>query len=492
MVQKLRELLFENRDTRQTVVKNTIWLTVSHMGGRFIRAAIIIYAARILGAAEYGVFSYVLGLAGFFTIFADAGVTFILTREVAKQPERGVHYFATIFWMKITLLILTALAVIFVAPNFSKIGAAVPLIPFIAILAIADGLREFANSFFRAKEKMELEALVTTATNVAITVAGFAILAYSATAQALTFSYVASAGAGALVAILILRREFAGIFRNFARELVHPIIKAAFPIALIAFVGSFMMNVDLVMLGWWRTAEEVGFYSAAQKIVQVLYTIPAIFASSIFPALARLIGTGEREKERILVERTLGIIFLLALPITVGGILLATPIIALLYGDAYEPSAVVFQILIATILFIFPGTFFGNFVFAHDEHRKLAPVVLATSLINVGLNALLIPSFGIIGAAAATLVMQIFFNGFIWYRARHILSFTVLSHLKKIAGATIVMALTVLSLYSLHLPALISIAGGALVYFSTLSLLREALFIELLSVIRTRGTETNT
>ncbi|PIY59464.1 flippase, partial [Candidatus Wolfebacteria bacterium CG_4_10_14_0_8_um_filter_37_11] len=47
---------------------------------RLIRAAIIIYAARVLGAAEYGIFSYVLSFAGFFTIFADLGVSPLMTR----------------------------------------------------------------------------------------------------------------------------------------------------------------------------------------------------------------------------------------------------------------------------------------------------------------------------------------------------------------------------------------------------------------------------
>ncbi|MBI2278877.1 MAG: flippase [Candidatus Brennerbacteria bacterium] len=486
MVQKLRELLFQNRSVRQTVVKNTIWLSVSQMGGRLIRASIIIYAARVLGASEYGVFSYVLGLAGFFTIFADVGITSILTREIAKRPEEGTRYFATIFWMKIVLLILTALAVIFLAPHFSKIDAAVPLIPFVAILAIADGLREFSNAFFRAKEKMELEALVTAVTNVAITAAGFVILSYYTTAGALTASYVVSAAVGALAGMFILRREFASIVRSFSPELVRPVLRAAVPIALIALFGALSLNVDLIMLGWWRTASEVGFYSAAQKIVQVLYTVPAIIASSIFPALSRLIGQREEEKEKILVERSLGILFLLAMPIVVGGVVLASPIIALLYGDGYTPSTIVFQALLVTTLFIFPGTFFGNLVFAHNEHKKLAPAVLGVSLINVALNTLLIPLYGIVGAAVATIVTQFSYNTFMWWRSRRILEFKVIAHLSRITMAALMMGVATFGLNLLGIPVLFTIAAGALIYFIALHLFQETLLEELLSIVRKR------
>lgn len=487
MVQKLRELLFQNRDTRQTVVKNTIWLSVSQMGGRLIRASVIIYAARVLGAAEYGVFSYVLGLAGFFTIFADIGVTSILTREVAKKPEEGTRYFATIFWMKIALLVFTALLVVFLAPHFSRIEAAIPLIPFVAILAMADGLREFSNAFFRAKEKMELEALVTTALNVTIAAAGFTILYFSATAGALTAAYVISAAAGAIAAMFLLRKEFASVFHSFSRELVRPVANAAVPIALIALFGSLSLNVDLVMLGWWRSAEEIGFYSAAQKIVQVLYTISIIVTSSIFPALSRLIGQGEEEKKRILTERSLGILMLIAIPMTVGGIVLASPITTLLYGNDYGPAAPALQVLLLTLLVIFPGTFFGNFIFAHDAHKRLAPIVLGVSLVNAGLNALLIPLWGILGAAIATIVAQSLYNIFMWWYSRRILRFDVIRHLGRVAIASVVMGAVAFGLNAVGTPVLIAIAVAGLAYVGALWLLREPLLQELVSVVRKRS-----
>ena len=100
IIKRLKSLLFENKGLRQTITKNVFWLSISQFGSRLIRAVIIIYAARALGTAEYGVFSYLLGLAGFFTIFGDIGINQIITREMAKKPERQSIYFSTAFWMK--------------------------------------------------------------------------------------------------------------------------------------------------------------------------------------------------------------------------------------------------------------------------------------------------------------------------------------------------------------------------------------------------------
>src|SRR5512141_48381 len=105
MLQKLKSFLFENTSARQTVAKNTFWLTVSNFGGRLLKAAVIIYAARVLGTEGYGVFSYAITLAGFFTLFMDPGINNILMRDASgASPEKREVLFGTSFVIKIFLL----------------------------------------------------------------------------------------------------------------------------------------------------------------------------------------------------------------------------------------------------------------------------------------------------------------------------------------------------------------------------------------------------
>lgn len=94
MWQRIKSFLFENKTAKQTVAKNTVWLSISNFGGRLIKAVIIIYAARILGAAGYGVFSYAVTLAGFFGLFVDPGINSVLIREGSKaSPEERKSLF---------------------------------------------------------------------------------------------------------------------------------------------------------------------------------------------------------------------------------------------------------------------------------------------------------------------------------------------------------------------------------------------------------------
>ncbi|MFA6407390.1 MAG: flippase [Candidatus Paceibacterota bacterium] len=484
MIARLKQLLFQNKNARQTVVKNMFWLSFGQIASRGIRAFIIIYSARLLGTTEYGIFSYALSLAGFFTLFADIGLSSILTREVSRKPEEASLYFSTAFWMKVVLLIFTALAVIFIAPYFSKIEGSKILLPLVAILVSFDNIREFCNAFFRGKEKMEREAFITLLTNISIAVFGFFILYFYKSAFAITFSYISSAGFGMVAAIFILKDEFVHIVRNFRKELVLAIFSSAWSIALLGLLGVFILSIDVVMLGWLRTASDVGLYSAGQRIVQVLYVLPSILAASTFPALSRAIGKNNPTQVQNIIERTMAMTFFVALPLVTGGIILGVPIMAFVFGNDYLPGALTFQILIGTALFVFPGTLIGNYILGHDRQRDIAKFAAIASVGNIVLNYIFIIPFGIAGAALATIIIQAFYNLFLWRFAKKVHNFHTLRHLKKIAIATVTMGVAALFMNIAGAHVLITIATSILLYMGVLVALKEKIMHEILLVVR--------
>ena len=481
MVARLKKLLFENTGTRQTIIKNIFWSGFGQIASRFIRAGIIIYSARILGAAEYGIFSYALGLAAFFTIFADVGLIQILTREIAKNPKERTHYFITSFWLKLCLLFGTSLLIIFVAPYFSKIEAAKALIPFVALLTIFDGIRELSLAFVRALEKMEVEAFVTILTNITIATAGFVILLNYPSSKALTLTYAISSGIGAATIVIILRSQFKYIFSHFNRKLVRSIITSSLPFAFIGLLGAFMLNTDLIMLGWWRSAEEIGYYSAAQKIIAVLYTLPGILAGASFPSLSRLIGQNKHSEVRILTEKGIAIALLIGLPIAVGGVVIGKSLIFFVYGEAYMSAVLVFQILVSSAIF-FPSAFVANLILAYDKQKKAMWFVALGSIANVVLDAFFIPRFGGPGSAVTTLIAQVLTTVPMWMIAKNINYFEITPYIRKIAVATILMGACSLVFDKIHLNVLANIGFSSAIYFVLLYLLKEELLKEMTAI----------
>lgn len=484
MIYRLKELIFKNKTTRQTIVKNVFWKSIGMFGGRVIRAAITIYSARILGASEYGIFSYALGASSFFLIFSDIGISAILSREVAKKPKEEEKYFATIFIIKIILLVFTTILLIAVAPLFIKIEKAASLMSFVALLTILDGFCGLAFSFFNGKEKMELETAVLLAINITTTIFGFIALYFSPTSLTLLKVYITGSLIGFLMTIYFLRKEYLGIIKNFSRELISPIMKAAWPIAIGGLVGSFMTNVDILMMGWWRTASEIGFYSAAQKIVGMLYIIGGLLASAISPALFRLVHEDNSEKISATMTKIMSIILLVAMPLTAGGIILSKQIIELMFGEDYLSAIPIFVVLISSLLVIYPFSILNNIIFAYNKQSKMVGYAIVASLTNVVFNAALIPLYGAVGAAIATVFANLLNVFFMWRFVKKINDFTILAELKKIIIAVVGMSFMAILLQYGGVMVIANVIISGAFYFILLRALKEKNFNELLSLIK--------
>lgn len=482
MITRLKNLLFANKSIKQTIAKNIFWLSISQIGSRLIRAAIIIYAARIIGAAEYGVFSYALSLAGFFTVFSDIGINQLITRELAKYPEKNFSYFSTAFWIKISLFIFVTILIITISPYFSKIKEAIVLVPFIALIVIFDGIREFSLTSIRAKEKMEFEALTMVMTNFAITAFGFAAIYLSPTSKYLIFSYAIATALGALVSIFIIKEEFKKIFTHFDKKLIKPMISSAWPMALNSIIGAFMLNTDVLMLGWWRNAKEIGYYSASQRIIQVFYSLPAIIASAIFPAISRLIGEKDEIKIKLLMEKGLATVFLIAIPLVIGGIILGKPIINFVYGKEYLPATIVFQILIITNLIIFPATLIGNALLAYNKQKAMVLNILIGGIGNIIFNSILIPRWGMIGSSIATIIAQSINYLLSLIILKKANDFHIIRHLKKIIISAVIMGLISLILNNFGINIILNIIISGSVYFIALYILKEKILSEIIGL----------
>lgn len=474
MLNKLKLFLFENQTLKQTVAKNTFWLFFGQISGRLLRTGLIIYAARVLGPSSWGAFSYVMTLVAFMTIFSDMGMGAIVTRESSKNPDLSKKYFSTVFCLKAILLAVGMVFLAFGGAYLTNIPEAKTLMPLAALILFFDSLRNFGFVISRAKEKMQLEAINEITTNFAITVLGLMFLCLIPTSRSLAFAYITGVAIGFVAIALMLKDHFFSSLISFDKTLVKPILKDSLPFALASFLGAIMINTDLLMIGWMRSANEVGFYSAAQKPVQVFYTIASLFAVSIFPALTKTLKDSLEKGGRIL-EKAVSMSLLAAIPLSLGGIILGDQIINLVFGSQYLPAAASFQILMLTLLIIFPSVIVSNSILAHGQQRNFVAFSLIGAIGNVVFNFLLIPAFGIAGASVSTVLTQITANYFIWKKMQSVNPFSVLPNIKKMALAGILMAVSTYIFKNNGLSLLLNIPLSAGIYLLALKLQREKL-----------------
>jgi O-antigen/teichoic acid export membrane protein len=483
MFKKIKAFLFENTTAKQTVAKNTIWLSISNFGGRAIKAVIVIYGARALGAADWGLFSYATTLAGFFTIFVDPGVNAILIRESGKSTDDERRtIFSTTLVMKFFILLASVFIILWIAPYFSTLPGSKALLPVVVFIILFDSSREFFSSLIKGMEKMEWDAGIFIITNICIVVFGFIFLHASLSPKAFAWSYAAGSAVGAIAAAWAIWPYFKKTFHRFSAKLAVTIIQSAWPFAIISALGLLLTNTDILIISWMGTATNVGVYAAGIRIIQVLYIVPTIVQWSTLPVLSRF-ANKDNQKFRTTFERALGIIFLLSVPLAIGGAILGTEIMNFVYGPQYIAGGMAFTILMITILFDYPAIFISSAIFAYNEQRSLIISSAIGGIMNVLLDLAFIPKFGIVGSAVATLIAQILSNAYLWYKMKSVNYFTILPRLKKVAAAGIAMGIMTTVLLFIGTPVLVNILLSSIVYILTLKLLKDPLFEETLDIL---------
>ncbi len=469
LLENLKFLFFGNKTVKQTIFKNTFWLAASEAISRFFTLLLIIYVARVLGAAEYGKFTFAIAFVSLFGVFSDLGLSPIVTREFSREKEEE-ELFPAIFTLKIVLLlgaiILTFIGSFFITSN--------PLIwKVIWILAVHNSINRFFEivyAFLRARQRMEFEALMKIVQAALITGFGFFVILNFPSVLNLSLGYLLSSLVILVIVLLFFHFKVYRLRFSWDKIIWKKYLGMSWPLALAGFLGTIYNQTDSVMMGYLGQIAETGWYNAAYKVVRAAL-IPAVFISqSFYPALSVAFKRSGKELQKIwnYYAETL---ILIAVPMVVGGITLASRIINFIYNPSYAPSVLAFQILIIMAGIIFFHYPFNQILIVSNYQEKTFWVVFWGAIINVILNLILIPKFSFYGAAVATVITNILI---LFLLLRFVLKFTKINPFNlnlffAVIGAVLSSVLMYLAIsrpviYYLH--PLFSITLGAAVYLT--------------------------
>src|SRR3989338_8892897 len=189
-MEQIKNFLFVNTNTRQTIIKNTFWLFSSEISGRLLKMGLIIYAARVLGSSGWGVFSYAISIASLLTMFADIGISDLVVREITQKKAGHQTLISTALLLKKIVLVISTFLVIFISPFISHIPQAQSLFFLVALILFFDSLRELGLSINRASEKMERDMVVKVTTNAVLFILGVIFLKIKLAPESIALAYV--------------------------------------------------------------------------------------------------------------------------------------------------------------------------------------------------------------------------------------------------------------------------------------------------------------
>jgi O-antigen/teichoic acid export membrane protein len=387
------------------LISNFSWLLVSEIIFKGLIFLTTVYLARVLGAASFGLYSLSLAIAAYIWLVADLGVSLYGAREVAKNRKKAQELLQTLNSMRI-LIALPLFLLLAVVVLFSPL----PLITKKIIIAgclYTIGYALSSDWLLRGMEQIRYVAFGNSVLSCTflLSVLFFVRQPQDAFVAAFLRSISFFFASGAL--LLVLKRKFNMTFKprlSLTQWKVH--LKESWYFALTSVVGSVTAPLIIILIGVLYSSESVGFFTAPYRIIMLILGFMGIFTLSFYPVLAdQFVHTLESFLRTHAVYRK--IMLVVGIPLGVGGFVLSRNIIHLLFGDGYGPSVEVFNILIWLIPFGFIQVTYSSTLLATGFQRLYLIAMGISCVIAVVLCSLLIPFWGIIGAAVALLCQQI-------------------------------------------------------------------------------------
>lgn len=361
----------------------------------------------MLGVANFGVLEFANSLLAWFLLLADGGIELWATREVARSAD-----VSRLVARVVPLRFLLATA------SFVLLFLCLPVLPGDARLKVVMalfGLSLFAQAaslkwLFLGREQMGPIAGVLVASQLGFALAILATIHSPGQVFWVPLLKFATDFCAALGFAMLYRRAFGTLLLPYTFAGARLVLGPAVTMGLSQAMGLLNFNFDTILIGFLLGLKEVGIYNAAYRPVTMILAVPLTYFTGLFPVLARAWHAGP-EHVRPIAERSLRLCAMGALPAGVGVTLLAGPAVKFLFGEAYSDSAVPLSILIWSAVFvILRGTYRHSLNAAGFQKLDLRWAIIS-SCVNVGLNLLLIPRFGLAGAACATVAGDVLWFG---------------------------------------------------------------------------------
>ena len=354
---------------------------------------------RGLGPEIFGVIGFAVAVASYLGLWTNFGMDSHGVREIARDKSQAPRIAGITLTARLAMAIFAGLALL------AGIGLTQPDDTMRAVLMIqAAGLIFVAtNVEFVYQGLQRMTAIAWRQITAAITVAGATFVFVSEPAHV----FIAAAipiTVNLLTAIVLLihfRLRVAPIALAIPLAEHRDFIRRSAPVALMGILVTIQLNIDIIMLGVLRSEFEVGLYAAASRLFTVAVVLATLLHGIYLPVFSESgPGTEAPPRSTAIYAQILGIF---GGTMVIIGALLSGPVIDLLFGVKFTTAETALVILLLSAGLFYFAQAYGTPLLAWQSDRAYLKIVALTAILNLMLNAVLIPNFGMEGAAAATL-----------------------------------------------------------------------------------------
>jgi O-antigen/teichoic acid export membrane protein len=381
-------------------LRNTILILVVRVISRIIALVAVIIIGNYLEPTRFGEMQTAITYVGLVGTLTDLGFSALYVREGARHTNELARYWNNVASLKVIGAVV-GLPLLFAALYIAGVRSL--LWPCFAILVLS-GYQLLLRDTLYAMQRLTfeiIEIVPETLVVFALVLVGVHVNAdtgFFLWAYAISYAFACVYFGTVLIVMGVLRPGL-----QLEPGLLFAWVRVAVPLGITFIITTVYFKVDVPILQRFRPYSEVGYYTFAYKPFESLLFIPFALRSVVFPVLSVY---HRRSPERVLplAEKFFKALVILGWPITVGVFLLAPQFNSLL--NLYAGSEPALQILALAIVFMFADNTFAATLNAIDKQNVFAFVAMVGLVINVGVNLIVIPRYGYLGASWAVVVTE--------------------------------------------------------------------------------------
>jgi O-antigen/teichoic acid export membrane protein len=404
----------------QRYLANTGWLFASRVFVLLVSFVINIYIARYLGPNNYGLLNYTFSFVGLFGFLASLGIENVLSREIIKNPEKKEEIIGTAFFLKLGGSLLAIIFTLLIVKLTTTDYLVLTLVSIYCGVYIFNSFGVI-DTYFQSQVLSKYPTIIAIGAGIISAILKIIVLIEGAGILWLISIYTFESIVSGLGLIYIFYRTGHRLmYWRFNQAMARGILHDSLPLMLSGVAVTIYMDIDQVLIKNMLGNREAGIYAVAVKLSEFWSFIPGIIAGSLFPALVN----AKRVSQELFENRMKKLYFFMfwfASSIAFITTTFAPLIVGILYGNQYLGAILPLQIYVWGQVAISIGFVLSQYLVTENYTRVSAISTVIGAVLNIALNLILIPRYGITGAAIATLISYstVVFSILIFKKTRH-------------------------------------------------------------------------
>ncbi len=368
----------------------------------FLTSILILHYLHPSGNGSY---STAMAYLGFFSVTADLGLYLILVRDLNKpgaDHEHIVGNLLTLRWVSAAIILSVGALLVFLLPlsPAEKTAVLIGTGSFIAVAAT-----QLLVGVFQTRLAMGVVTAAELLGRLVLLGLTWWVVRSGAGLNGVMISVVT----GSLVNFIIVWwsvRRYVRVRLQVDWAYWRSTLRQTLPISASIVLNLIYFRADTIILRAFKGTYDVGLYGAAYKILEILNTFPIMFVGLLLPILGGAFAAQDDQTFKKIFQRGFEFLLMAAIPLLVGGWLLAQPMLVFIGGHEYAPAAPVFRLLLIAVSALYLGSLSGHVITIINRQRQMLWSYLSVALLGLVLYLVLIPRFSLYGAAIGTIVTE--------------------------------------------------------------------------------------